>query len=70
MKAYKVIDFAFRQSVSSDQDFYLEIYRPQTNALKYTRYIQVDNEHPMNKKELKQLADFIYRFIGEPHEQR
>ena len=68
MKEYKVIDFALRQSVVTNEDFYLEIYRQQTNALRYTRYVQVDNEHPMNKKELKQLADFIYKFIGVEHD--
>lgn len=68
MKEYKVIDFAMRQSLDYADDFLIEIYRPKTNAFKHTKYIKVDNKHPMNKKELKQLADFIYRFIGEKYE--
>ena len=61
----KDIDFAFRQSLAYENDFYLEIYRPKTNDFGYTRFDQMENPHRMNKKELKLLADFIYIFIGE-----
>ena len=64
----KIIDFAFRQSLCCENDFYLEIYRPKTNAFGNTRYILMDNPHRMNKAELKLLADFIYKFIGEKND--
>jgi hypothetical protein len=67
-KPIKMIDFALRRSLSCQNDFYLEIYRPKTNTFGYTRYISMDDPHRMNKRELKLLADFIYKFIGENHE--
>ena len=64
-KKIKNIDFAFRQV--TENYFSLEIYRPKSNALGYTKFIQVDNNnHPMNKKEMKQLVEFINRFLLGP----
>jgi hypothetical protein len=61
------IDFALRQTdYYNNNSFTLEVYRPHTNVFGYTKFSKVDQTScALNKRELKKLADFIYKFIGE-----
>jgi hypothetical protein len=73
MKKYKKrheinsIDFALRQTNNyNNNTFTFEVYRPQTNVFGYTKYAKIDEtSYPLSKNELKKLADFIYKFLGE-----